>query len=136
MALQVEHRSPGIRSPAAGAGTPRNLRLLEPWVPDEGALDGGGDVWTAYPARWAGERQLPASANAFAVTPAQPSAMSVMRQLLDAWRSAERQLASTVDGSAERSRLLAHVATLRSLYQGLFVRVRSEQSNRADPGSS
>lgn len=134
MALRIEERSPGFTSPATGASAPANLRLLEPWIPDED-LVGGGDVWTAYPARWAGERQLPASANAFAVTPAQQSAMSVMRQLLDGWRSAERQVAATVDGTPERSQVLVHVATLRSLYQGLFVRVRSEQFDRTDPGS-
>ena len=75
-----------------------------------------------------------ASAWAVGVSPARPSATLVMRQLLDAWRSAERQLEAAVEGSLERSQVQTQVATLRSLYQGLFVQVRRAQTDRTEPG--
>jgi hypothetical protein len=64
---------------------------------------------------------------------AQPERLAanvVMRQLLDAWRSAERQLASVAAGSPEMSQIEAHAATLRMLYQGLFAHVLEGQPER------
>lgn len=136
MALQIEDRSPGTQSPASVPGAPRNLRLLEPWIPDAGATEGGRHAWAAQPARRAEEQRPAAAIDSVAGASPRPSAMFVMRQLLNAWRSADRQLAALIEGSQERSRLQAHVATLRSLYQGLFVHIRYTQSDRGDPGGS
>jgi hypothetical protein len=58
------------------------------------------------------------------------SAAVVMRLLLDAWRSAERQLAAAADGSTERPQIQVRVATLCSLYQGLFGHVQDGQADR------
>jgi len=58
-----------------------------------------------------------------------PPAMEVMRQLLDAWRTAEREVVAA-DGSPELPRIQAHAATLRMLYQGLFAQVHDEHSAR------
>jgi len=54
-----------------------------------------------------------------------------MRQILDAWRAAERQLDATFEGSLERRQVLAQIATLRALYQGLFAQVRQGLAERA-----
>jgi hypothetical protein len=55
----------------------------------------------------------------------------VMQQILRAWRSAERQLDATFEGSLERRQIQAQVATLRALYQGLFAQVRHGLTERA-----
>jgi len=116
-----------------GTGSP-NLRLLLPWIPDEAAAGGGGRSWPDGPTGWPGNRRRLAIVGAIERELARPSATVVMQQILGAWRSAERQLASSVDGSLERSRVDAQVATLRSLYQGLFVQVRSAQTKRPGTG--
>jgi hypothetical protein len=47
-----------------------------------------------------------------------------MQEILTAWRFAERQLHATFEGSPERRRIQAQIATLRGLYQGLFAQIR------------
>jgi hypothetical protein len=115
-----------------GTGSP-SLRLLLPWIPDEAAPGAGGRSWPDGPTRWVGNRRRLAIVDTVERELARPSAMVVMQQILEAWRSAERQLASSVDGSLERSRVQGQVATLRSLYQGLFVQVRHAQTNEPRP---
>jgi len=132
MALRIELTPPGV-APRPGIREARNLRLLAPWAPDDVAPEGDGRTWADSPAPWMRDWRLPASVSEVE-PPARPSAMLVMRLLLDAWRSAERQLGATVEGSLERSQVQAQVATLRSLYQGLFVRVRSAQTRVGSGG--
>ena len=118
MALETESRQ-GVLAPGSGRSVSRSLRLLEPWEPDESAAEGGGRIWDEGPARRTSDRRL-ALVSAVQMELARPSAMVVMQQLLSAWRSAERQLDATFEGSLERRFIQAQVATLRSLYQGLF----------------
>ena len=136
MALQIKLSPAGVLCPGSRHAGSRKLRLLQPWTPDEVIPEVGGRTWTDGPAHWTRDRRVPASVSAAEVRAVRSSAMLVMRQLLDAWRSAERLLAATVQGSLERSQVQAQVATLRSLYQGLFVQVRHAQTNRADTGGS
>jgi hypothetical protein len=133
MREQVELGPPTVLDPGlVGSGWP-NLRLLLPWVPSE-AASGGVRTRSDGPTPWAGNRRHLALVSAIELELVRPSAMIVMQQILDAWRSAERQLSATVEGSLERSQVSAQVATLRSLYQGLFVQVRYAQTKRADTG--
>jgi hypothetical protein len=122
MALETESPQ-GVLAPRSGQSGSRSLRLLEPWEPDESAGEGGERIWDEAPAHRTSDRRL-ALVNAVRVELARPSAMVVMQQLLDAWRAAERQLDATFEGSVERRLIQAQVATLRSLYQGLFALVR------------
>ena len=122
MALETESPQ-GVLAPRSGRSGSRSLRLLEPWEPDESAAEGGERIWDEAPAHRTSDRRL-ALVNAVRVELARPSAMVVMQQLLDAWRAAERQLDATFEGSVERRLIQAQVATLRSLYQGLFALVR------------
>ena len=133
MALETEFQQ-GVLAPRSGRSGSRSLRLLEPWEPDESTAEGGGRIWDEGPARGTSDRRHLAVISAAELELARPSAMVVMQQLLDAWRSAERQLAATVDGSLERPQVQAQVATLRSLYQGLFTQVRHRQAERAETG--
>lgn len=112
------------------------LRLLLPWDPHEAAYGEEGHSWPDDHTRWASNRRRLAIVSAAELELGRPSAMVVMQLILDAWRSAERQLGETVDGSLERSRIQAQVATLRSLYQGLFAQVRYAQTGRAETGGS
>ena len=134
MALQTELSPPGVLAHGLKTVESRNLRLLQPWAPDPAAPDGAGRIGADRPARQTRGRRTLASVSAVEVWPARPSARLVMRQLLDAWRSAERQLAAAVEGSLERTRVQTQVATLRALYQGLFVQVRYAHSTQADRG--
>ena len=129
MALQTELSPPPQVAPGSGDDGPRSLRLLQPWA-SEAAPESGGRLWPDGPARWTRDRRQLALPSDLEVQAARPSAMLVMRQLLDAWRSADRQLAATGEGSAERSQVQAHVATLRSLYQGLFAYVQDGHAER------
>jgi hypothetical protein len=113
-----------------GLGSPR-LRLLLPWVPDEAAPGAGGRSWPDGPTRWPGNRRRLALVGAIERELARPSARVVMQQILGAWRSAERQLDVTLEGSPERRQIQAQVATLRALYQGLFAQVRKGLAERA-----
>ena len=117
---------PGSRSSASPG-----LRLLQPWPPDE-ADAAGGHTWADGPPQ-RGRPEL-ALVGVVDLDLGRPSAMVVMGQVLDAWRSAERQLAATVEGSLERPQIQVQVATLRSLYQGLFVQVRHAQAEQAQTG--
>jgi hypothetical protein len=124
MREQVEVGPPTVRDPGlVGSGSP-NLRLLLPWVPDETAPATGRRGWPDGPAPSASNRRRLALVSAMELELARPSAMIVMQQILDAWRSAERQLDATFEGSLERRQIQAQIATLRALYQGLFVQVR------------
>jgi len=130
MREQVE---PGrVADPGRGPLTrgSRGLRLVEHSTPDA-------------PSRWRGQgaqQDRPAQTNSggphlvlVGGDEAQPERLAanvVMRQLLDAWRSAERQLASAAAGSPEMPQIQAHAATLRMLYQGLFAHVREGQPER------
>jgi len=103
----------------------RGLRLVEPWSPD---LEPGGRRGRAREDRSAQVKGARRHLTLVSVDEAQlerPSAVVVMRLLLDAWRSAERQLALASEGSPERPDIQARVATLRLLYQGLFAYVRT-----------
>src|SRR6185437_6789586 len=110
MALQVELSPPGVPALRSGTVGSRNLRLLQPWAPDE-AAKGRGHIPDGGSPQRTSDRRLLASVGAVEVQPGRPSAMLVMRQLLDAWRCAERELGATVDGSVERSQVQAQVAT-------------------------
>jgi hypothetical protein len=126
MALQSEISPPGVMAPGSEPVAPRNLRLLQSWASDDPPwLEELSSGLVAAP-DGLGRRRIPAWTSA-RVQPTRPSAMIVMRQLLDAWRSAERELAATAEGSLEQPQVLAQIATLRSLYQGLFVQIRYAQ---------
>ena len=113
-----------------GIGQP-GLRLLPPWVPDETAPVAQDRGWPDGATRWARDPRRLALAGAIERELARPSAIVVMRQILDAWRAAERQLDATFEGSLERRQVLAQIATLRALYQGLFAQVRQGLAERA-----
>ena len=108
----------------------RGLRLVELWTPHVAPeWKGEGASQDRPPKRRTTRPHL----ELLSVDRAQPERLSatvVMRQVLDAWRSAERQLAAAAAGSPERSQIQAHTATLRLLYQGLFAHVRRGQSER------
>jgi hypothetical protein len=110
-----------------GSGS-RSLRLLQPWAPDDAERDGHGPGRADSPARRTSHPRHLALVSAVELELARPTAMVVMCQLLDAWRSAERQLAATMEGSLERPQIQTEIATLRALYQGLFARVRHGQA--------
>ena len=117
-----------VRGPWTGGS--RGLRLVELWTPDVAPGWKGEGAPQDRPAQR--KTTLP-HLELLSVDEAQPERLSatvVMRQILDAWRSAERQLAAAAAGSPERSQIQAHTATLRMLYQGLFAHVRREQSER------
>ena len=134
MREQVEVGPPTVLDPGlVGSGSP-NLRLLLPWVPDEATPAAAGRTWPDGPTPWAGNRRRLALVSAIEVELTRPSAMIVMQQILDAWRAAERQLDATFESSLERAQVQGQVATLRSLYQGLFAQVRYAQIKRADTG--
>jgi hypothetical protein len=131
MREQVEVGSPTVLDPGlVGNGSP-NLRLLLPWVPDEAAEATGGRGWPDGPVPWAGNHRRLALVSVIELELARPSAMIVMQQILDAWRSAERQLEATFEGSPERRQIQAQIATLRALYQGLFAQVRQRPAEGA-----
>jgi hypothetical protein len=131
MREQVELGPPTVLDPAlVRTGSP-NLRLLLPWAPDEAAEATGGRGWPDGPTPWAGNRRRLALVSAIEMELARPSAMIVMQQILDAWRSAERQLDATFEGSLERRHIQAQIATLRALYQGLFAQVRQRPTDGA-----
>jgi hypothetical protein len=132
VAYQIELRSPRALHPGSENAGPRNLRLFELWAADEVGADEGGRISTHGPARRTNDPPVPESMSAAQVVPARLPAVLVMRQLLEAWRAAERQLAAAVEDSLERSQVQTQVATLRSLYQGLFVQVRYSQIERAE----
>jgi len=110
------------------------LRLVEPWTPDIAPGLSRGAAPEDRPARIHDARRQLALVGVDEAQPERPRAMVVMRQLLDAWRSAERELAATAEGSAERPQIQVHAATLRLLYQGLFAHVRYAQTERAETG--
>ena len=118
-------RGPGI--PAS-----RGLRLVEPWTPDIAPGPSRGAAPEDRPARINDTRRQLALVGVDDAQIARPPAMVVMRQLLDAWRSAEREVDSVGEGSPERPHLQAHAATLRLLYQALFARVRDAQTERVE----
>jgi hypothetical protein len=124
MREEVEGGREGEFAPEWGSG-PRSLRLLQPWT-RAASPDGRGTPSRIEDLTWpTSQRRHLALADVDEQHPERPSAMVVMGQLLEAWRSAERQLAATAEGGAERSRLQVQIATLRALYQGLFTRVQS-----------
>lgn len=124
MREEVEAGREGEFAPEWGSG-PRRLRLLQPWTPQV-TPDGRRAQPEIKDRTWPTSRQRqPPVANVDELTNERPSAMAVMGQLLDAWRSAERQLAAAAEGGAEQSRLQVQIATLRALYQGLFARVQA-----------
>ena len=131
MREQVEVSGQTALGPGPIGSGSRNLRLLLPWEPDEAAREAGGGSWADAPTRWAGNRRRPALVSAVELELARPSAMVVMQQILEAWRSAERQLDTTFEGSLERRQIQAQIATLRALYQGLFAQVRQGLGERA-----
>jgi hypothetical protein len=116
-----------------GTRRSRGLRVLEPWRP-EGAP--GGRRGRARNDRLA---QMQSAQHHLALVSfdeaqlVRSPATVVMRQLLEAWRSVERELAAAPEGGPERSQIQAHAATLRLLYQGLFAQVRARQR---EPGET
>ena len=125
MRHHVDVAPPPVLDPRLIARESPNLRLLLPWARDEaGRWDGRS--WADATTGGANDERRMAFASAIELEVARPSAMIVMQQILDAWRSAERLLDSTFEGSPERRRLRAEIATLRELYQGLFEQVREE----------
>lgn len=131
MREQVEVGPRTMLDPGLVGSESPNLRLLRPWVPDGAALGGVGRTWPDGPAAWVSDKRRLALVSAAELELARPSAMVVMRQILDAWRSAELQLDATFEGSMERRQLQAQIATLRGLYQGLFAQVRQGMSEVA-----
>ena len=127
----VEGAPESVLDPGLVARESPNLRLLLPWVPDGAALGGVGRTWPDGPTRWVSDRRRLALVSAVELELARPSAMVVMRQILDAWRSAELQLDATFEGSLERRQIQAQIATRRGLYQGLFAQVRQGMSEVA-----
>ena len=111
-------------------GSP-GLRLLLPWAPDEEAPAAWERSWPDGPTGRTGNRRRLALVSEIELELARPSAMIVMQQILGAWRSAERQLDATFEGSLERPQIQAQIATLRALYQGLFAQVRQGLAERA-----
>ncbi len=96
----------------------RMLRLVQPWARDD-ATPGRGERTEDLAWPTSEPRHL-ALVTTVELRLERPSAMVVMRQLLSAWRSAERQLDAAVEGSLERSQIEAQIASLRSSYQRLF----------------
>ena len=116
------------RAPATRGS--RGLRLVEPWTPDVPPGSRKGAAREDRPAHIKNAQRHLALVRVDAGKLARPRAMVVMRQLLDAWRSAERELAAAAEGSPERPQIQVHAATLRLLYHGLFAYVRLGQSER------
>jgi hypothetical protein len=114
------------------ASGPRSLRLLEPWEPDAAPQE------AATPNEdlgWRPGTATRAPLVTFAeLQPEPPPARVVMGELLEAWRCAERQLAVTADGEVEETGIQVQIATLRTLYQELFVLVQRRQPERAELG--
>jgi hypothetical protein len=99
------------------------LRLVQPWPPDDAATGRGERTWPEEPARPTSQPHHLALVTVAGPQLERPSAMVVMRQLLSAWRSAERQLDGTVEGSLEQSQIQAQIDGLRSSYQRVFAQV-------------
>jgi hypothetical protein len=131
MREQVDVGPPSALDPGPVGSRSPNLRLLLPWTPNEAAPATGRPGWPDGPTPWAGNRRRLALVSAIEMELARPSAMIVMQQILDAWRSAERQLDATFEGSLERRHIQAQIATLRALYQGLFAQVRQRPADGA-----
>jgi hypothetical protein len=131
MSDQVEVGWRSVLGPGQIGSGSRSLRLLAPWTSDEAALWEDGHSRADGPAQWAGDRRRLALVSAVELELARPSAIVVMRQILDAWRAAERQLDATFEGSLERRHIQAQIATLRELYQGLFAQVRQGLAERS-----
>jgi hypothetical protein len=124
MREQVEVGPPTLLDPGLVGGGSLNLRLLPPWAPEEAARATGGRSWPDSPTRQAGNRPRLELGSAIELELAGSSAIIVMQEILSAWRSAERQLRATFEGSPERRQIQAQIATLRGLYQGLFAQIR------------
>jgi len=110
-----------------GAG-PRGLRLVEPWAPNTLPGEGWIRAGPKDPVQPEHARLHLALVSVDDEQHERLSAMVVMVHILDAWRSAERELDMVAEGRPERSHIKAHVDTLRSLYHGLFAQVRGEQT--------
>jgi hypothetical protein len=131
MREQIEFGSEsGPGQGSIGIGQP-GLRLLPPWVPDEARTAAQDRGWPDGPTGLARDPGRLDLAGATERELARPSAMIVMQQILRAWRSAERQLDATFEGSPDRRQMLTQIATLRALYQGLFAQVRQGLAERA-----
>jgi hypothetical protein len=131
MREQVEAGQQAVFGPGSRSSGSRCLRLVRPWAPDEAAVGRGEGTRGGASAGTASDRSYLAPASVVELELARPSAMVVMRQVLDAWRSAERQLDTAFEGSVERRHIQIQVATLRELYHELYACVRHAQVEQA-----
>jgi len=126
----VEVGRRALFGPGSRRSGSRALRLLLPSAGSGADIGGGLRIQGDGAAGPLSDRRNLALVSMVELELARPSAVVVMRQLLDAWRSAERLLDAASDASPERRELQTQVATLRALYQGLFAYVRHARVER------